>query len=786
MEKFYIANLRGNDDSSCSLTCSGNAAKSILVSVEDGTRSSFGFVSVKNSKTGIQIELYCISSSDNSASDIVRHINLDNKIANVDFDALKIIDLSCSAKPHIDIAILTAECELIAVNLENKGVSTLKHYHSQRPVACVLRTDDQGSDSGRYRVYVLTSNEVHSLDVGDPEGESAIELYSIDFGPEFEAISLVVADSVQIKSDLVIVELSNGSLHISVNGRKICKLEQQLGSVTLHDLLVLNSRNDINKHLIITSEDSCIRARCLRLNPPDEAIEDPDQLLIKQPSFDLEECWQLNLYEDGSDTTNNSLVGRPNQTGLQSAKICPFWHAADKNSWPTHLVVLIAHELFIYEFRPKQIYSTGPLSVCYDSGFLALKPLQDKSHENDSNSDDHAESIHDIANIDTKIVLDPCEKPNSTQIVRLTGTQPSDLPFNAVFLAEPEVRIDAFRQISDSIIAFLINSHDLIAVAVSTSLDNGAIRSELDIHLIETFHQTKLIKDMMDNSNRRCATLRAHLIDGNMNMQRKNDLIEDLVDVNFTEIVHGSKNLHSISISSRFEIYAKCCVIACTAPATVILSRSTASITDTFTMDTRNSIATNDIETDSSNSLEHIQSCCVYNLTTMKTDSARMLDLNFSIELFDEYQDFGEKKLSVLIVFDLLKNAPNNGTNAHEWTFPIRALSSYRPCARPFAVFSTSTTSYHKLEVTGNLKLDHSIRWINKCVPLSNPSSPDIQEVSSKFRSISTGSELAIKISLNIISITCSDKSVIELFKESILKSATDDYVSIEVFTDKD
>lgn len=222
--------------------------------------------------------------------------------------------------------------------------------------------------------------------------------------------------------------------------------------------------NDRNEFLLITNEDQgIIRARSVMINGEldsrdtglanngeatmipgrsfDGADRDPDGLLPRVPSFEVEEVWNLNLQDiDSIRSLMDESHGDGSLVGLSSDNVCMdvIWesdedepssrektHLANLMGRPKFLLISYKFHLLVFAFKEQQ-YQANPFQIVYDESFFSL--YQDPKPQDGLGSQ--------AINGTSKKEIDLRAQPGLIHNFRLIGSNPKDCLFNTLFLTQ--------------------------------------------------------------------------------------------------------------------------------------------------------------------------------------------------------------------------------------------------------------------------------------------------------------------------------------------------------------
>lgn len=441
MEKYYLANLSAGREQ---LFKAATNRKIKLVDVQYARRGpSLGVVRLDDlepekraDRARQQISLAILELADNKTAKFgaEKQVELSGVASRiVDFDSRETIFVDGAAASgnaqHPHCVLLAENGDLFAVNLIDKQCMPLltsgcEDERSQpamkRPLRnagfaeCKLQitTDDCFVHSLADRYYVLhrLSHKLeplheYSLDQAQPH---LTGMFPIESRPH----------------PTVILKLSDSSLRVVQRSVCVANIEPPESAPITGSHLLLSTNQSQNECLLISLWQTRVVARRLQLTS--EPQNDPDQLLPKEPSFEIEECWSLELADIDS---NRSLDQEPGFAPSLAVRSCPMWSTSQLNPescWPKYLIIIYEFHLLVYTFEQPLI---NPFSVVYDSSFLGLTP------------DGEAAGSHSIkllrnvkANQEQQENIDVKQRPRLVHNFKLIGPHPNDSLFNTFFL----------------------------------------------------------------------------------------------------------------------------------------------------------------------------------------------------------------------------------------------------------------------------------------------------------------------------------------------------------------
>lgn len=236
---------------------------------------------------------------------------------------------------------------------------------------------------------------------------------------------------VESSPHLVVLETSDWNLQFLFK----CKSLSVLKTRSRGQRQLVIAGNTKHEFVLLTADCSTIEAHSFQVteisNRTGESNEangekerDPDRILPREPSHELEKCWSLDLQDIESIRTLLDESDSPRDGGTE-IRVSTMWtynepFKLSQNIWPKFLVVAYKFHILIYSFEQQQ---APPFSVVYDQSFLKL--IQDRSETKGSSLEDGSGSEF----------IDPRSKPQLLHNFKVIGPQPGDSLFNTLFLA---------------------------------------------------------------------------------------------------------------------------------------------------------------------------------------------------------------------------------------------------------------------------------------------------------------------------------------------------------------
>lgn len=259
---------------------------------------------------------------------------------------------------------------------------------------------------------------------------------------ESKSISFEQVLTIKPNPNLVALILNDSSLRLLSNLKLLTNIEheQRNKKHTKRAYRLIHS-NSIGQFLLISIEGLKLEASLVRLiespsSGGNQLEHDPDKLLIKEPSFELERCWSLDLetldsirslleFNEDDNINNqivdNTLISSNDNNYNIYLNVCPIWSYQDLNKqeeakWPKFLIITFKYHLLIYSFEQQQ-QTSNPFKLLYDQSFYNLSESSSSSNHQSNQS-----------------LIDVSIKPKLVHNFRLVGQQASDSLFNTIFL----------------------------------------------------------------------------------------------------------------------------------------------------------------------------------------------------------------------------------------------------------------------------------------------------------------------------------------------------------------
>lgn len=658
---------------------------------------------------------------------------------------------------------------------------------------------------------------------------------------------------VKTNPQIVLLELNNSSLKV-INQSK-CLFSQNLNE--LFDLkcnslshLIISSHSDKtnNECVLLSFAGTKIVAQNLQITNHEEISslssnlnysssisqldKDPDKLLPKTPSFELDTCWSIDLNDieslnnsagepDEEDVSSNNDPFRLENDKIKYGCLMPLWSAdsllstsEESQRWPEYLIVTYKYHILIYSFEQQTVL---PFSVVYDSSFLKLTTLDDRLIQ--TNSSEQQQHLLAKNNNETKYV-DIKTKPKLLHSFKLIGSHTADVLFNNILLSYNNnnnlIECTFFPLLN--LIISITNNGDMFALKLNSSL------AKLEVQKDNLFQQQyakaicgdSLLKNQMNRLKKEINSLKnniEHLEGKSLSMvgQRKS---------------HENNNLSSLiqtdlrqSDETEFLYYLSMCLSNLIKVSQIIIMSAVnsyilnpVSTTNCQTIHIENNIDASSDKNEtrlkiSNNFLQKqhdsIQSWAILDLEKEDPVMSRVVKLNVPLFITDKQQG----SIKVFYVLDncprkrsnesfyhplirshliggvensILESFDQSNTMFHIEELQIKPLMSYLQV--PFkneSLFVNTEKILTKLTITGLYKRESMISWLAECFQDSIDLRKNKVELESQSNHLSI--EFNITDPNNQLSISSDDVIAIDIIKKHILKRATDESTKLTV-----
>lgn len=684
-----------------------------------------------------------------------------------------------------------------------------------------------------YWLYELTTFSNNKLKL--------INQYSMPSNSE-SYLCFTKVNIIEANPQVVLIELNNSSL--KVIQRSDCIFSQNLQEQldlrsTIVSNVVLSSDNSKNESILLSFAGTKILAQNLQITNHDEAPsftkdhspsvtkfddKDPDKLLPKDPSFEFDQCWSIDLNDienlrnsiepDEEEVSNNNSDNNPFRAENDKIKygcMMPMWSTnsqlyplEETQRWPEYLIVTYKYHILIYSFEQQTVL---PFSVVYDSSFSKLTPLNDKLDVTISNGQQQQNPKF----VDVKT------KPKLLQSFKLIGSNPTDVLFNNILLSNTTnnnlVECGFFPLLN--LIISITNNGDMFAFKLSPS------STKLELHKDNLFQQQyakaisgdSLLKDQMNRLQKELNCLKDNierLEEKSMSISsKKGQESNHLASLIQTELRQSDETecLYYISMCLSNLIKVSQIIIMSSVNSYILKPVSS---TNCQTINIKNSIdrlIKNNMKLNSDNVLEHtchdsIQSWALLDLEKEDPAMSRVIKLNLPLLITDKQQgsirvfyvldDCPRKRpigsfyhpmirshLSNSMESTLIEGFNESNTMFHIEELQIKPLMSYKQVSKDVSLFVDTEKALVKLTITGLYKRDSMISWLAECFQ----SSIDLRQSEVKLKS--QFNHLLIEYNMadpnNQLLISSDDVTTIDLIKKHVLKRATDESTKLNV-----
>ena len=778
----------------------------------------------------------------------------------IDFEA---VDFDVNESPLVDgnehqlnkssCLLLGANGSLIAISLIDCAVkwqlprtrlaAQTKGYPSSHFVQCQLQRPLEGGETlpgALLQVHLLAERHYSSFKLTSQSGtsEQPILVQEHQLARD-EALKFVRLHLVESNPQVGLVELSDGSLRIVKHSKCLHSIRFDSDPLTSGQrILVLSSRQADQSTILLCLLRRQLVAHSLLIGDeedddhedhedndkaatksgrPEKALNkrldrDPDQLLPREPSFELEKCWSLDL-----DDIHSIRSIDEQEEGSEAGCMCPIW-AQDQpqhgQSWPKFLLLALRHHILIYSFEQQ---TALPFSVVYDRAFLRL----DSAGSTKSDSQQQQQQQQQQSEY-----LDLGTRPKLLHNFKLIGAQPADSLFNTLFLVS-KIQLDLVRHFNQlGLLVGLSNAGDLLAFKLTSS---RIVKQKDNLYqqlLLNSIREGSLLRQVIDSKEANNSSLREDIagLESRSRMEagqktttasRDRQLLENLdrmfrVELEAHDFIGG---LYELKISWPNLVQINRLLVVSTVDAH-ILNNSIDSSQQIKSFKTDN-----DCKGEQRRSIFHFGS----NLNELDVDLDSIkawtvlefherpenVSVRMSIFLIDG--QFGQLKLHFIFgqpqrVPGLRARSSPVSEELDEMNFVgkgqrrvpqmvaskfcrklvhIKPLMSFKQVVGQQAAAVESPEAQankQRLEIRGPCDRQRMVQWLSECLTFQQVSAalPD-DNFGVQFKSSFTHCSLDVRLGQGQLSVESDDFVALELIKRHILKSATDESIKLDV-----
>lgn len=509
MEKFYITRLSNVAPRSDRLSC---RPKFVDIELPPSGLRTFGLVCLVKRSLELSVlqpgEVDSMNKGAGPSYSVERLINLDLVV--VDFDvttnSICIADNSLEQnRKQLQCILLAQHGDILKVDLTLAKVELLissrDHALAGKFVGLKLQQEVDREQKSTETIHLWTERRYTSLLI---QFDGKI-IRSSSYAVEEETWPKLVQVHLSTQGDLnclVILELSDRSLRVVRDS--IC-----LTVVSLFEQadLLGSSRHSPDQHILLSGStrdflllsasgsSTKLVGHAIRVGPSDS--QDPDNLLVREPTFELERCWSIDL------DAVQGMGGRMNVNAdsHDEGYVLPIFQEGQPSDWIKYFVTLRRQSLQVFSFSQ---VATNPFATIYDSSSTPVSNA--KSPTNDD-------------------LIDPKVKPRLLLNTRLTGTSSGDLLFNSL-LMKPDVQAISIRYLSSiGLLVMLLSSGDIIAFRFTSSkidVKSNAISDYLIRSIRNSSFLLRNLRDKLKAENTKLISLQQDLSSGSANLDMLN------------------------------------------------------------------------------------------------------------------------------------------------------------------------------------------------------------------------------------------------------------------------
>lgn len=669
-------------------------------------------------------------------------------------------------------------------------------------------------------------------------------------------------NTIKTNPQVVLLELNNSSLRIVQQSK--CIFNQNLNDhfnleSNIVSNLILSSNKSSNESILLSFAGTKIIAQNLQIttelqstsstrfnhsSPAKQLDKDPDKLIPKDPSFELDKCWSIDLHNDIENLTSIERDEEENSSSnyhfriendkIKYGSLMPMWstnslfysNSEESQSWPEYLVVTYKYYILIYSFEQQTVL---PFSVVYDSSFLKLTPLGDKITS--TTTTNTLSEKHLLSTNNEPKFVDVKTRPKLLHNFKLIGSHPTDVLFNNILLNNNNnlIGINFFPLLN--LMVSLTYNGDMFAFKLNSSL------ARLDLHKDNLFQKQyaeaicgdSLLKDQMRRLQREIGILKS-------NTERLEEESLKLVGKNGQESNHLSALIQTElrqSDDTECLYYISMCLSNLIKVSQVIIMSSVNSyiMKPVSTINCQSFHIENDIDIlqeendlnrdqtlnlDSSkklidnNVLQHkddklIKTWAIIDLEKEDPALSRVIKLNLPIFITDKQQGFIKvfyilddcpQRRSIESIYDPIIRSQLSGNIEHSLfeTFNkfntmfhieelrVKPLISYQQVSKDEPLFANSIESdMTTLKITGSCKRDSMISWLTECFQDSINFRKSKVKLKSQFNHSSIEYNVLDDDSSTQILLSSDDVISLDLIKKHILKRATDESTKLNI-----
>lgn len=853
MEKYYL----GQVNTSQSSPAPKNSVK--FVEIQFSRRPpTLGIVRITNSQADrsgknvkncydvdlISLELIGDKQAEFKICKSVKLDQLNGRI--VSYDVTSQVQLE-SSQPKLQCIILCSDGSLFAIQFNDERVvrlecesSSVFKLNSDQLIDCQIYLDAENTDDNNDHrtVAILSAKSIQIFsETSEANRLKLAHRYQLKNPTDSKFKRMVL-----INKRLVLLESLDSTIQIIQQSKCLHRFklrDQASDSQRDCEFLIIKiaTLGDQPTAMIITMNSTEITAYSLQVDEDSMGkqrvpLEDPDQLLMKEPSFEFDECWSIDLQDLDS---IRSLEASGQLKTISGGCMCPIWSLNQTigSDWPKYLVISFKYLMLIYSFEQKQSLL---FSVVYDSSFLEIMPMSSTGEPASLNT---FARLRSTTGSDKSDYCDIKMRPKLVLNSKLIGSQRGDLLFNTLFLGK---KIQLNQMVNFPQLGFLMtssNQNHLLAFKIPSPKLNIQKDNVYQQLIAESIKSNSLLSSNLSqienqNSNLRRdiskLTVNAKIGDSTSSANQSSDSSFKNLD----SILHVElKRRHNIgvlydlifSMSNLIKISE---IVVTSTVKTYFLPPIGDESQDTIeevhldnnlmaTGESKAFVLSNITPMDGQINLENllrkqehdeepVQNWISLRLTSdweTGNEQQNINDgINLTVPVFIVDGQVGQ--LSIYFIFktpnfneerNLVADFNLHSFNTHEdltddlmSRFPIRfyrrsikikPLMSYETDETLIQDISLNNIPNCELVIEGQFKDRQLVNWLDECLLL--PGDKFSQSTSMRFQSQFTHCSISLNLKESHLRVTSDDSAVVELIKRHLLKRATDELVKLEI-----
>lgn len=683
-------------------------------------------------------------------------------------------------------------------------------------------------------IHALTQRSYTLYKLGGSKQLEPLGTFSMNLKDSSESASLEFTAMFTVNPNPALVVLESSDFSLRFVSNFVCLTVISLGPEPRRHTIMWGKST--NEFMLLSATSSEVEARALRaLNKPargqfhrvsDELephielnqSQDPDGLLVKEPSFELESCWSIDLQT--IDSIRTLLDDSTHSSGQQDSRpelcLCPMWTPNEplkltQSEWPKFLIVAFKFHVLVYSFEQQR---STPFSVVYDQSFLKLlEPEQSKGSAKVEQPDDEC--------VDVRL------RPKLLHNFNLIGVQARDSLFNTLFL----VQASNFSQLSHfsqlSLLAGLTNLGHLMAFKFSSNKIVVHKDNVLQQLVGDMIRNEALLRAQVGSVEEEVAQLESELakLERQLSSSTPGDSEQQLDQLLQVDLVlrHEVGCLYDLSLSWSSLVDASHVLIVSNVDSFILEPKSVAIKSVEINNDSSTSDESQQIpliisnlqlpsrtSVDSafmagasdlgSDRVSSISAWCLIELDQASMKSANICNTRLKVGMFimdgqsgslDVYLELADAASESICGLRRIRpscqmNEPQVSDNSADWessladfkasfymtSIDVKPLMSYE-ASNPFSSDTENITT--KVEISGNFEPQTMSRWLNELVRL-----PSFRTQSCRLVSPFTRSWLEFRLEPKRLRLSSDNILAIETIKQHVLKRATDVSIRLE------